>query len=502
MESLSQMLSRNARLLGAKTFVHFEGVNLTYAALDDEARKLATVLTGLGVGKGDPVGIFLPNGLELIRAFWACQVLGAIAVPMGAMLQGPEVTAICLQTRMATVFVDASTRNVLEAVKPKLVDLRSVLDVDDRTDDGPHASAQLAPAFRDDPVFDLTDSAAVFFTSGTTGVPKGAMQSHFAQYSALRDMMGFNHWRYGQEVVYCAIPLTSNFGCTCMMNLCMFAGGTLIVERRWDTRQALDTIRKQRVTFMAGPPTIFIYMVEEYDPARDDLSSLKLSIAGGAPVPTEILRRFESRTQGRISQGYGATEVLAYVTADPLVGARKLGSAGLPIGSTSISILDEQGQPAPAGELGEICISGDTVGSGYWGDPETTSKSFTPQGWLSGDIGRLDEEGYLYIVDRKKDLIISGGFNIYPIEVENFLYSLPEVRMCAVVGLHDAEKGEIAVAAIVIDPESDLTPEAVVAACRKNLSAYKVPRRVIFVDALPLSPIGKVLKRQLRETLQ
>lgn len=502
MESLSQMLSRNARLLGERTFLHFGEVSLSYAGLNLEARKLAMVLAGLGIRKGDPVGIYLPNGIDLITAFWACQVLGAVAVPMGSMLQGSEVKTICTQTRMSVIFADAKTGPIVEATRSTLSDLKSVLDVSDRSQGGIHALCGNAEPFRDDPLFDLEDVATVFFTSGTTGAPKGAMQTHFAQYSALRDMMGFNHWRFAREVVYCALPLTSNFGCTCMMNLCMFAGGTLVVDERWDTRHVLNTIRERGVTFLAGPPTIFIYLVEGFDAAVDDLSSLKLCIAGGAPVPTEIIKRFEARISGRVSQGYGATEVLAYVTADPLVGQRKLGSAGLPIGSTSITILDEEGAPVPVGELGEICIDGDTVGCGYWGDADATARAFTPNGWLSGDIGRLDEEGYLYIVDRKKDLIISGGFNIYPIEVENLLYALPDIRLCAVVGLQDTTKGEIAVAAVKLAPDSNLSEDAIMAYCRENLSAYKVPRRVFFVDELPMSPIGKVLKRQLRESLR
>lgn len=496
MESLPQMLARNARLLPDMVFAQHGNDSITYDQLFRQARRFASFLSARGVRKGEPVGISLPNGLPLISAYWGCQVLGAVATPMSPMLRQAEVRNILGQTKMRVVFVDTGTLATIESAavdeNPVTIDVSAGssfwIELESESD------CELAEIGRG-------DVANVFFTSGTTGTPKGAMQTHFAQYSALRDMMVFNRWRYGREVAYCALPLTNNMACTCMMNLVMFAGGTLVVEERWETRRALDTIRTHRVTFMAGPPTVYVYLINEFDPARDDISTLRLCIAGGAPVPTEIVTRFEALSGGRVAQGYGATEVVSYVTADPLVGERRIGSAGLPIGSTTIAILDDHGQPAVAGEVGEVCIDGDTVGVGYWGDAETSSKAFTQAGWLSGDIGRLDEDGYLYIMDRKKDLIISGGFNIYPIEVENVLYAHPAVAMCAVVGLPDPIKGEIPVAVIQRKSGASTSEDEFITYCRDQVSAYKAPRRVMLVDSLPLSPIGKVLKRELRSRL-
>jgi long-chain acyl-CoA synthetase len=255
---------------------------------------------------------------------------------------------------------------------------------------------------------------------------------------------------------------------------------------------------------MVGPPTINVYIVNEFVRGQDDISSLRLFIAGGAPVPSEIIKRFEAISGGgRVAHAYGATEVLCYVSADPVFGERRIAAAGMAIGSARISIIDDNRVELKAGETGEIFIQGDTVGSGYWGDPEMTAKAFADGGWLSGDIGRLDEDGYLYIVDRKKDLIISGGFNIYPIEVENLLYTHPAVKMCAVIGVPDAEKGEIPVALLTrSESGSDVDASAIISFCRENLSAYKVPRRVHFVEALPLSPVGKILKREIRRQLE
>jgi len=275
----------------------------------------------------------------------------------------------------------------------------------------------------------------------------------------------------------------------------------MVMLERWDTRRVLDGIRTHRVSYMAGTPTMFVYLCNEFDRARDDLSSLRLAVTGGAPVPVEILRQFESSFGVRLVQIYGATESTGYNTGEPLIGVRRLGSAGLPIGSSSITIVDDNGKSLPAGERGEVLIGGDCVAKGYWHDAEASAKAFTPNGWLSGDIGYLDEDGYLFIVDRKKDLIISGGYNIYPLEVEDLLYKHPAVAVCSLVGVPDPLKGEIPAAVIVpktgVEPGAALADE-ITAYCRSHIAAYKVPRQVFFIEQMPQGPSGKILKRELR----
>jgi long-chain acyl-CoA synthetase len=346
------------------------------------------------------------------------------------------------------------------------------------------------------------DTACLFFTSGTTGLPKGAMHSQLSQHSTLRDMFVYNRFRFGAEVFLSVLPMFNNFGATCKMNLCIYSGATMITQERWDTRNVLDAIRRHRVTFMAGTPTMFVYLCNEFDPAQDDLSSLRLAVTGGAMVPTEILRQFEDKFGVPLAQIYGATEVTGYITGEPLVGVRRLGSAGTPFGSSDIQIVDDDGKPVPVGERGEVRISGDCVGKGYWRDPDTTARVFTAGGWLSGDIGMVDAEGYLTIVDRKKDLIISGGYNIYPLEVEDLLYKHPAVAVCALVGAADAVKGEIPVAVVVKKPGQAPAPQDLITYCRDHVAAYKAPRQVYFTAEMPLGPSGKILKRELREWIR
>lgn len=501
MESLPQMLSRNARLIGDRVFVHFEGQDLTYAGLNNAARRVAALLRASGAQKGDRIGIFLPNGLDAVISYWGVQVLGAVAVPMAPMLRAPEVRHIVAQTGVEIVFVDDQTAAIVREVSQGGTAVATTFEFGaGASGDALRARIAKAEPVSESWAADRSDLANIFFTSGTTGVPKGAMQTHFCQYSTVRDMMVFNGWRYAEQVCYCALPLTNNMGCTVLMNLTMFAGGKLVLDKRWETKRAMAAIRDHVVTYVLGPPTIFVYMVNEYDPGTDDLSSLRLGLVGGAPVPTEVLTRFEALSGARIVQAYGATEVTGGVAIDPRVGTRKLGSAGLPIGSSRLAIVDDDGNELASGETGEIRVQGDTVGAGYWGDREGTAAAFTDKGWLSGDIGRIDDEGYLYVVDRKKDLIISGGFNIYPIEIENLLYAREDVRLCAVIGVPDPEKGEAAVAVIVprgAPPE----PDEIIAYCRDSLASYKAPRRVIFVSEIPTNPVGKVLKRELRASL-
>jgi long-chain acyl-CoA synthetase len=327
------------------------------------------------------------------------------------------------------------------------------------------------------------------------------MHSQLSQHSTLRDMFVYNRFRWAQEVFLDALPLFNNFGATCKMNLCIYAGGTLVLHERWDTRAVLDAIRTHRVSYIAGTPTMFVYLCNEFDPARDDLGSLRLAVTGGAPVPMGILQQFEAKFGVRLVQIYGATESTGYNTGEPLVGVRKLGSAGTPIGSSTITIVDDDGRALPTGERGEVLIGGDCVGKGYWHDAEASARAFTPAGWLSGDIGYLDDDGYLFIVDRKKDLIISGGYNIYPLEVEDLLYRHPAVAVCALVGAADDVKGEIPVAVIVPKPGHAAGPALaaeLTAYAREHIAAYKAPRRVLFIDQMPQGPSGKILKRELR----
>ncbi len=502
MEALNDILRLRAKMLGDKPFLLAGDKTLTYAALDQSAARLAHVLRAHGVRQGDPVGLYLPSCVEFAIGYYAAQKLGAIATSVSALYRLREVCAIVERTGMKLILTDRTTREMAEQARQQVPVLEHILSFG--TADAQSCETQMArhpPSF-DDASCGMDDIAALFFTSGTTAAPKGTMQSHKSMFATLRDMNVYCGTSLGTETYLGVLPLFNNFGATCNMNAALFCGGSVVLQPRWDTEQVLQAIGEHRATIMIGTPTMFIYMLRAYDPQRHDLSSLRIGITGGAPVSPQVLEDFERVTGVPVVQIYGATESVGYVTGEPYLGIRKKGSAGLAFGGTRIAIVDADNKELPAGEIGEVRISGDCVVPGYWRDPETNRRIFTDKGWLSGDLGYVDDDGYLFIVDRKKDVIISGGYNIFPLEVEDLLYQHASVAVCAVVGVPDEVKGEIPVACIIRKQGEDVGADELIAYCREHLAVYKAPRRVIFMEAFPLGPSGKILKRELREQLK
>ncbi|MCC6306077.1 MAG: AMP-binding protein [Rhodobacteraceae bacterium] len=502
METLPQILARNVRALPDRPFLIFGERVLSYRDFSRRTARLANLLAARGVGRGDRVGLYLPSIPLMAEGVFASQRLGAIPAPLSAMLREDELAPILSRAGLAAVIAEAATWPVLAPLRARFPELARafVLGGGTGAEDLEKALA-LQPETFADPDHALADPAALFFSSGTTGTPKGVLQSHFSHASTLRDMMVAHGSRYGREVYLCAVPLFTNFGLTATLNLCMYTGGTLVLHERWDTGRVLADIGRHRATFFGGTPTMYVYLVEGHDPARHDLSSLRVCITGGAPVPGPVIRRFEAISGVRVAQVYGATETCGQNVIEPVTGLRREGAAGLAVGSSRIAIVDEAGAPLPAGAVGEIVIGGDCMAMGYFGDPAATAAAFTARGWRSGDLGCLDADGFLFVVDRKKDLIIAGGHNIQPLEVESVLYRHPGVALCAVVGLPDAVKGEIPVAVIVARAGTSPAAEAIRAFCREHLAAYKVPRRIEFIDEMPVVA-AKIRKRDLVAALR
>lgn len=501
MQTLAEMLSSAARMAGDRPYIISDAGPTTFAAFDRAACRLANVLAAHGVGKGEAVGLFLPNRPILCVGYYACQKVGAIPTSLNVMNRAAEVASIVARTDMRVLIANPETFVHAKAVRDDTGAPAALLVTGGAPPGGTDLDAAMAAApdsFDDVPCWP-DDVAALFFTSGTTGAPKGAMQTQRSQCTTLRDMMVYNRFRWGREVLLDVLPCFNNFGATCLMNMAIYAGSTMIMLERWDTDVVLDAIARHGATFIAGTPTMFVYLLRAYDPARHDLSSIRLGVTGGAPVSPTIIAQFQDRLGAPLVQIYGATETTGYITGEPVIGPRRRGSAGLPIGASDIEIVDDGGAVLPPGQTGEVRISGDAVGAGYWRDPETTAKAFTPRGWLSGDLGVLDEDGYLTIVDRKKDVIICGGANIYPLEVEDVLYTHPDIAVCAVVGAPDDTKGEIPVLVAIPKDGRAVDGAGLIAFCRERLSVFKAPRRVYTVDEMPLGPSGKILKRRLRE---
>jgi len=499
MEYLSQILARNVRELPDRLFLIDGDTQLTYAAFSAQTARLANVLRARGVSKGDRVGLYLPSNAMMAIGFWACQRLGAVPAPLSAMLRHNELRRVLAQADLSAMIADSTTYPYFSEIEAEFPTF--TCHVAAESDTGLLAEMAAAPDLIQDVPCAREDMAALFFSSGTTGTPKGIEQPQFGHVSTLRDMMVSHRSRYGRETYLCAVPLFTNFGLTVTLNLGLYTGGTVILHDRWETANVLGDISRYRATYFGGTPTMYVYLTNDYDPATHDLTSLRVCTTGGAPVPQSIVERFEALSGARVTQVYGSTETLGQNVMEPTVGIRKAGSTGVPVGSSFITIVDDEGAPRPTGEIGEVIIGGDCVSLGYFRTPDETAKAFGPLGWASGDLGYVDDDGYLFIVDRKKDVIITGGHNIFPIEVETALYRHPAVEMCAVVGRPDESKGEIPVAIVVCSSQSDVSGKDIQMFLRENLAAYKVPREIHFIDEMPVEA-AKIRKRDLVEALK
>lgn len=503
MEILSSILARNARLVPDRMFLITDNVSFTYRTFAEATARMANVLAAQGIGKGDKVGLYLPSTSVMVIAFWACQRLGAVPAPLSAMFRHAELRKIVERTGMRAIVADATTWPYFSEIRNEFAGLSACFVAGGGVTAAEDLDALMREAAGtfDDAACDFGDVASLFFTSGTTGTPKGTAQTHFNVVSTLRDMMVSHRTRFAEEVYLCAVPLFTNFGLTVTLNLCLFTGGTIVLHERWDTERVMADIKHYKATYFGGTPTMYVYMVNEHDASRHDLSSLRICTTGGSPVPQPVIKRFEEFSGVKVTQVYGSTETCGQNVMEPTAGVRKPGSAGLPVGSSRITIVDDDGNEIPTGEIGEVIIGGDCVAQGYLGDQEATAAAFGPLGWRSGDLGYVDTDGFLFIVDRKKDVIITGGHNIYPLEVESVLYRHPAVAMCAVVPAPDEEKGEIPVAVVVLNEGASATAEDLRSWCRQELAAYKTPRCVELIDTMPVEA-AKIRKRDLVAALK
>ena len=500
MQTLTSMFTATAAAYPDRPFYVTVDQSITYAEFDRRAGQLATLLAARGAAQGQPLGILLPSGVELALTYWAAQRIGAVAVPLNPMFRAPEIAAAVAITGMPVLVTDPAGRAEVERIVGAGPDTVLVWAGAEVTGSSIEALLE-GPIPTHDPVPRCPhDAACMFFTSGTTGRPKAVVQTQLGQQSALAAMFVQNRLRYGSEVVLNVMPLFNNFGASGIMNTCVFAGATMVLLPRWDCAAALDLITRHHVTMLLGTPTIYVDICEHYDPSRHDLSHVRTAITAGAAAPPALIERFHAITGVRLTQIYGATETSGIVIAEPAHGQPRPGSIGQVVGSAVVSVLDDDGNPVPDGEPGEIVISGDVVSPGYLGDPAAQA-AHTPQGWRSGDIGYVDADGYFFLVDRKKDMVICGGNNIYPAEVERVIADHPAVAACAVVGIPDERRGEVPVAVIVPRRGEALSADSITRHCRDRIAAYKVPRAVYTAQALPLGPTGKVLKADLRKSV-
>jgi long-chain acyl-CoA synthetase len=490
---------RNLQRFGEYPAVVFGDEERTNAEQLDRARRLAGSLAELGVAPGDRVGVMMPNSMEIAVAYGAISRAGGVIVPILFLLAVPEVAHILSDAGARAIFTSSEFAPAVRAALEGLDDPPVVILIGDEPS-GPGEVSYDDLVAGGDPAGivdrDGDDLAVISYTSGTTGRPKGVMLSHANLMFNAENTAQVAPTRNG-DVSLAALPLAHLFGLGSGLVVQLFKIRSVILD--WFTVQGVfDAVQGHRITSTAFVPAMVQLLLA--DPGFDDVdwSSLEYAVVGAAPVPAEMAAEFERRTAARVLEGYGLTETSPTVALQRLDDPSKPGSCGRPVPNVDVAILNDDGSPVPAGEHGEVCVRGPNVMLGYRGMSDETAAAIR-DGWFhTGDVGALDEDGFLFITDRKKDLIIRGGFNIVPRDVEEVLHAHPAVQEAAAVGVPDPTLGEEVAAFVVLRPGAEATQEELLALCRDRLARYKTPRFVWFVDALPRNAVGKVLKTELR----
>ncbi|WP_328864035.1 long-chain-fatty-acid--CoA ligase [Streptomyces virginiae] len=492
MTNIATLLTGSAAAHGDRIAIRHETTTLTYAQLDDLTARTAALLQDRGVRPGDRVAVITPNDPHFPLAYYGILRAGAVVVPMNPLLKAREI---------AFILRDAGARTVLTSpmAAAETAEAAAATEADCLVLEPDGFEALLDGIEPVAAVFDAqdTDPAVILYTSGTTGTPKGAELTHRNLLTnTATTVQTLFHVGPG-DVLFGGLPLFHAFGQTCGLNTAVAAGATLSLLTRFHPAAALETIHRDAVTVLLGVPTMYAALVHAELPDGFDAPRLRLAVSGGASLPVEVLHGFEQRFGVAVLEGYGLSETSPVAAFNMPDRPRKPGSVGLPVRGVELRLVNEDGTTTGPGEVGEIAIRGENVMAGYHGRPRATAEAIR-DGWFhTGDLARVDEDGYYFIVDRAKDMIIRGGHNVYPREVEEVLYMHPAVAEAAVVGIPDPRLGEEIAAVVVLKPEGLATAEEIRDHVKAQVAAYKYPRIVKLTDALPKGPTGKILKRDI-----
>jgi len=500
---------------------------LSYRALREAVNRFASALAQMGVKKGDRVAIYLPNSPQFAIAYYGALKAGAVIAPVNPIYTPRELEFILQDSGAETIValsqfypklqeVRAKTklkRVIVANIKeyfPSLLKTLFTLAMEKKEGHRVEIAAGdlwfqdvLKSAGTAPPKVNVqsNDDAVLLYTGGTTGLPKAAQLTHHNLLANVVQLRAWIPWaKEGNEGFLTALPLFHSYAMTTCLNMGMLLAGTLIlIPNPRDLEHLLKAIDRHKPSFFPGVPTLYTAIINNPNVTKYNLKSIRACLSGAAGLPLEVAKKFGEITGGRLVEGYGLSETSPVVTANPLFGENRIGTIGVPIPDTDVKLFDvETGDKEVAvGEAGELCVKGPQVMKGYWNKPEETAKTIR-DGWLhTGDVAVMDADGYFRIVDRLKEMIISGGYNIYPREIEEVLYQHPAVFEAAAIGVPDAYRGESAKAFVVLKPGQKATAEELIAFCKQNLAPYKVPRAIEFRDTLPKTMIGKILRREL-----
>jgi long-chain acyl-CoA synthetase len=501
--SLREVLQRAVSTAPDKTALSFQGYNMTYREFGERAARVSGALQRLcGIGKGDRVALLFSNTLEFCICYFAVTQIGAVCLPVNYRLSSEEMAYQLQDTGARVLVFEDIYRETVLPILPRLEKIEKVFMTGLEVPDGLSRYRELEAGearFEEVPI-DEEDLASIMYTSGTTGRPKGAMICH--RNLICNGMTAANVMKVVPETRQMILtPLFHASALHSQLISLVLTASSGVVMKEFKTKESLELMDREKITILVAVPTMYWFWVTYPEFDRYDLSSIELTISGAAPAAPELIKLMaEKFPRSRFINGGGQTESTSFTFALPPEAAlTKLGSVGWAAPCNEIIVVNDQGQEQPVNEMGELWFKGPAVCKGYWNKPEQTKETIT-NGWLhTGDVGKVDEDGFLYLLDRKKDMIIRGGENIYCIEVENALYSHPKVLEAAVVGVPDKMFGEQVKAVLVLKPGETATAEEIREFCFKHLADYKVPKFVTFMEALPRNPGGKVVKAKLRE---
>jgi long-chain acyl-CoA synthetase len=506
--NLAVILRESAKRDPERVAIILDSFKFTYRQLDVLSNQVASSLKSAGLQKGDRVGLMLPNVPQFPIAYFGILKAGGVVVPMNVLLKAPEISFYMGDSGAHYLIVwDDFAAEALKGIA-NLQGVSTYVALKPGATDAPAGTRNFMELMGGDPGFDGEatqgdDTAVILYTSGTTGKPKGAELTHLNLF--MNAHMNSHVFGSGpDDVTLAVLPMFHSFGQSAVMNVALHVGGTLTLVPRFDTEKVLEVIQRDRVTVFPGVPTMFFALLHHPNAEKFDTSSLRIAVSGGAAIPGEVINAFERKYGIVILEGYGLSETSPTATFNVSAKERKVLSIGKPLFGVEMKIFDEQNTELPPGKdhVGEIVIRGHNVMKGYWNQPEANIEAFKAGWFHSGDLGYVDEDGFFFIVDRKKEMIIRGGFNVYPREIEEVIYAHPAVAEAAVIGVPDERLGEEVKAVVSLKPGAQASEEDIIAFVKERVAAYKYPRSVQFVETLPKGATGKILKKELKAQLE
>ncbi|ASN06562.1 fatty acid--CoA ligase family protein [Virgibacillus necropolis] len=510
--NLSNQLTNIAQKLPNKPAYVFQEKATTYMELEGTITKFASRLQELGYQKGDHIALVVGNSPYYVTALYGALRLGAVVIPINPLYTSHEMTYILKNGDVKAVITMDVLMEKFEAIAEELPSVEHYISCESGKEvsfDGYSILPKLKSFSTlvaegrvnfDTPSLDEEELAIILYTSGTTGKPKGAMLTHKNLYSNAKDVADYLTIN-GDDRVIAALPMFHVFCLTVALNAPLMNGGTILIVPSFSPQEVFRIAKEHEATVFAGVPTMYNYLLQSISGNEESFSGIRLCISGGASMPVALLKQFEQAFQMKVSEGYGLSEASPVTCFNPLDRPAKPGSIGTSILNVENKVVDEFGEEVPAGEVGELIVRGPNVMNGYYKMPEETALTLK-NGWLhTGDMARMDDEGYFYIVDRKKDMIIVGGYNVYPREVEEALYSHPSISEAAVIGTPDPNTGE-AIIGFIVSKDPSLTEDVLLEFCQSHLAKYKVPKEIEFLDELPKNTTGKILRKNLRSKVK